>query len=209
MESENKDERDWTWPDIGSLTEFDNAGYAEAMRKLAMDTGNECYATVGIAIMMEPSNAKRAASLYERAIAAGDERYATFNLARMMDSCYSLAQSFPYSESLAGSLFEDDYNPEAIIKSLYERAIAAGDERYATGGLADLVRRDDPELARSLYERAIAAGDERYATLYLAILISVEEPEYAESLCERATSAGNESATIALMLASLEQRYDD
>ena len=72
-----------------------------------------------------------------------------------------------------------------------------------------MVRRDDPELARSLYERAIAAGDERYATLYLAILISAEEPEYAESLCERATSAGNESASIALMLASLEQRYDD
>lgn len=117
-----KDERDWTWPDIGSLTEFDNAGYAEAMRKLAMDTGNECYATVGIAIMMDPSNAKRAASLYER---------------------------------------------------------------------------------------AVAAGDERYATLYLAILISAEKPECAESLCERATSVGNESASIALMLASLEQRYGD
>ena len=62
IESENKNERDWTWPDIGSLTEFDNAGYAEAMCRLAMDTGNECYATVGIAIMMEHSNPKRAAS---------------------------------------------------------------------------------------------------------------------------------------------------
>lgn len=92
------------------------------MCKLAMDTGNECYATVGIAIMMDPSNAKRAASLYER---------------------------------------------------------------------------------------AVAAGDERYATLYLAILISAEKPECAESLCERATSVGNESASIALMLASLEQRYGD
>ena len=90
---------------------------------------------------------------------------------------------------LAALVSESD--PERA-KALCERAIVAGDERWATYLLACLVQSDDPERAIALYERAIAAGDEEFATSNLADLAKSDDPERAKALYERAIAAGNE-----------------
>ena len=44
-------------------------------------------------------------------------------------------------------------------------AIEAGDERFATNKLADLVAGEDPEHAKELYEMAIEAGEEQHGRI--------------------------------------------
>ena len=82
-------------------------------------------------------------------------------------------------------------DPYAAIK-LYEQAIAAGDEKDATSGLAKLIRDIDSKRAIELYERSIAAGNERNGTHDLATLIQDTDPERAIELYERAIAAGDE-----------------
>lgn len=107
-----------------------------------------------------------AIELYEKEIVSKNERLAN-NLAEM----------------IKGIL------PEKA-KGLYERAIAEGDERYATCNLANLIRKEDPELAESLYMRAIAAGDSIYAACNLGTLIVKKDPKRAAELFGKAISAG-------------------
>ena len=89
------------------------------------------------------------------------------------------------ADSMAGT------DPERA-EWLYEQAIQAGDERYATNGLANLIEEDEPERAEALYERSIAAGNVPDALSNLAYLLFDKDPKRAEDLYERAIEAGDE-----------------
>lgn len=78
-------------------------------------------------------------------------------------------------------------------ESLYRRAIAAGDERFATFDLAVFLERQhkNPSESEALYRRAMAAGDEIAAPNNLGALIVSSNSDEARSLFERAMAAGD------------------
>ena len=78
-------------------------------------------------------------------------------------------------------------------ESLYRRAIAAGDERFATFDLAVFLEQQhkNPSESEKLYRRAMAAGDEKVAPNNLGALIVSSDPDEARKLFERAMAAGD------------------
>ena len=162
--------------------------------------GDFLDSALALARLLAGASPDRAMTLYGIAVGAGsvDAARELSSLVRAEDPDWAvllLELAYEFGESDAD--LASDLEPlvrqgvESAI-SLYERAIAAGDERYATAYLANLVEPSDPGRARSLYERAIAAGNVAGAANNLANLICKDDPERAKSLYERAIAAGDE-----------------
>ena len=90
------------------------------------------------------------------------------------------------------------YDEPARAQALFEEAIAAGDEQYATNGLGILCAKRDLPLSKKLFERSCAAGDLICAPCNLAHLLIEADPERALDLYAQSASYGETEARIGL-----------
>lgn len=202
------------WAMFAELLSTADAGLAKGLLEAAIADGDEKYATRFLAKAIMDDEHDRAIDLLARASRAGNSANLMEDLKPLILVGNERAIQLFEEEIIAGDpkrafdlavLVADNDRP--LAETLYERAIAAGDEYASTGNLANVISSDDPERAKELYERAIAAGEERYATNNLANLIVGEDPDKTKELYERAIAAGDERyATngLARLIASKE-----
>ena len=152
---------------LALLVIADDPNRAVDLLEIAANNGNKG----SLAVDLEPAikaGSIKAVKLYERVIVKDDEKKAN-DLANLIKAIM----------------------PERV-EELYRRAIAAGDERYATFNLAAWLAGSKPDEAEALYERAIKAGDTEWAPNNLGTLILTKDLSKARALFQQAIEAGED-----------------
>lgn len=172
---------------------------ARSLYERAIAAGDEFYATRNLALLITDDDPERVISLLDRAAAAGNKEYLAADLEPFIKSNFEsaidlyekvfVAEDGKLANELANMLTKTNPSKAQI---LYEHAIAAGDEFYATANLANLILRTDPGRAISLYERSLAVGNYEYAANNLAVALVSTDPLRAEELLLYCVEAGDE-----------------
>ena len=188
---------------LANMIAEEDPARAEELYGMSIRSGDEFYAPRNLAAMISDRDPDRAADLFGVAAKSGNKESLSIDLAPLIKGGNLKAIDLYEREIISEDGTKANDLAELIVafaperaKGLYERAMAAGDERYATANLARLIEKGDPERAEELYERAIAAGDERVAANNLGVLLRYEDPERAEGLYRRAIAAGDEDCAL-------------
>lgn len=172
---------------------------AKKLYEQAMNSGDRYYAPRNLALLIIGDNLDRAVNLLGIAAKNGNKRNLATDLKPIIKGGNLKAIKL-YEKTIVeedeikandlAALIEP-YMPEKA-KELYRRAIAAGDERYATFNLAVMLEKSDPDEAAILYERAIEAGDNEWATNNLGALVVSKDSDRSRALFLQAIEAGDE-----------------
>lgn len=186
---------------LGVMIAGEDANRARDLFLQAIAAGDIFYATVHLAHLIREEDSEWALELLEMSVRAGRKDdglgieilwHVRKNNTKAI-SLYHIAL-ISKDERKANDLAEHikSFAPKWAEK-LYQRAINAGDERYATCNLGTLVMNENPMRAEALFRRAIAAGDELRATNNLAIIVAHRDLGEALSLLERSIDAGSDA----------------
>ncbi|MBQ3328559.1 MAG: SEL1-like repeat protein, partial [Eggerthellaceae bacterium] len=183
---------------LGCVVSRSDAASAASLFERAIAAGDNYFAPVILARLLADDDPERAMSLFGLAAEAGRADLGDALKPLVVKRIPGAIELYESAVIAADGKRANDLGilvepfDRDMARRLFQQAIAAGDERYATGNLATLLMEEEPARAMSLFERAIAAGDENFAPCNLATMVADQDPERAIGLLERSFASGDE-----------------